>query len=161
MFHFPAQSDSSFLLVVERPDAKAFILSFTQILNWIYRNQAVLQAVWCRNQAVLQAVWCRKGPRIVKKLLKRLSIKHYWKRRLEKLNIGKGVLFLTQRMQLQQVHLVLLLNCIFVYNIELTGLSSSLSSGYYPCPLMSPEEHNELMGRTEVRLMGTRVPPII
>ena len=39
------------------------------------------------------------------------------------------------------------------------SMSSSLNSGYYPCPLMSPEERNELMGGTEVRLMGTRVSP--
>ena len=38
-------------------------------------------------------------------------------------------------------------------------ISSSLNSGYYPCPLVSPEEHNELMGGTEVHLMGTRVSP--
>ena len=38
-------------------------------------------------------------------------------------------------------------------------VSSSLNSGYYPCQLMSPEECNEQMGRTEVRLMGTRVSP--
>ena len=47
--------------------------------------------------------------------------------------------------------------------------SSSFNSGYYPCPLMSPEERNELMGGTEVRLVEgetlvptkrTSVPPI-
>ena len=35
-----------------------------------------------------------------------------------------------------------------------------LKHRYYPCPLMSPEEHNELMGGTKVHLMGTRVSPL-
>ena len=39
------------------------------------------------------------------------------------------------------------------------SILSSLNSGYFPCQLMSPEERNELMGGTEVCLMGTRVSP--
>ena len=36
------------------------------------------------------------------------------------------------------------------HSIAEKTVSSSLNSGYYPCPLMSPEERNELMYKTEV-----------
>ena len=44
---------------------------------------------------------------------------------------------------------------------KLSIISSSLNSGYYPCPLMSTDECNELLGGTEICLMGTRVSPYI